>query len=286
MLSAILNVFQHWQVWLSLTAPLILAAMGGFTSERSGVINIALEGKMLTAACAGYIATLYSGNAVWALLVAIGAATVMSLIHWLLTQTYRLDHIISGMAINAIAFGLTNYLNFKYSDPDARDLPLLPMTAYWVAALALPFLLFLYSRYTRGGLRLFAVGNDPDKSRLVGVQPLKVRFFGLIATGVFTGVAGAMIFTSAQTFTEGMTAGRGFIALAALIIGAWRPLAALGACVAFGFFQALQLELQGMKIGAAEIPAEVFSSLPYIVTVIALAGFLGKSKAPAGLGKI
>jgi simple sugar transport system permease protein len=260
--------------------------MGGFTSERSGVINIALEGKMLTAACAAYIATLFSGNALLALGVGIGSAIVMSLTHWLLTQTYRLDHIISGMAINALAFGLTNYLHFKYNNPDAGALQTLPRTFYWTAAIVLPFVLFAYARYTRGGLRLFAVGNDPDKSRLMGVQPLRVRLFGLIATGVFTGIAGTMMFTTAGTFTEGMTAGRGFIALAALILGGWRPVPAFAACLGFGFIEALQLQLQGTKLGGAEIPSQVFSSLPYIITIVALAGFLGRSKAPAGLGKI
>lgn len=260
--------------------------MGGFTSERSGVINIALEGKMLTAACAAYVATVFSNNPWVAFAVGIGAAILMSLIHWLLTQLYRLDHIISGMAINALAFGLTNYLHFKFGSPDAVTLPTLPPGLFWTIAVLLPFLLFVYARYTKGGLRLFAVGNDPDKSRLVGVQPLRVRLFGLIATGVFTGVAGTMIFTTAGTFTEGMTAGRGFIALAALILGGWRPIQALGACVGFGFIEALQLQLQGTRIGGADIPSQVFSSLPYVITIIALAGFLGKSKAPAGLGKI
>jgi simple sugar transport system permease protein len=230
---ALVEIFSHPLGWLSLSAPLILAAMGGFTSERSGVINIALEGKMLTAACAAYVATVLSHNAWLALGVGIGSAIAISLIHWLLTQTYRLDHIISGMAINALAFGLTNYLHFKYNNPDAEALQTLPTGFFWTIAVLLPFALFLFARYTRGGLRLFAVGNDPDKSRLMGVQPLRVRLFGLVATGVFTGIAGTMMFTTAGTFTEGMTAGRGFIALAALILGGWRPLPALGACAAF-----------------------------------------------------
>jgi simple sugar transport system permease protein len=241
---------------------------------------------MLIAACVGYITTLFWASPWLALVCAILASVLMSLLHWLLTQKYRLDHIISGMAINALAAGATNYLYLKYNNPDANELPKLPMPFFWALAFALPFLLYLYSRFTRGGLRLFAVGNDPDKSRLVGLQPLKVRFMGLLATGVSCGIAGAMIFTSAGQFTEGMTAGRGFIALAALILGGWRPLPALGACVAFGFFQALQLQLQGTKLAGADLPAEVFSSLPYLVTIIALAGFLGKSKAPAGLGRI
>lgn len=267
-------------------APLVLAAMGGFTSERSGIINIALEGKMLTAACAGYLATIAWHNAWIALFAAIAAGILMSVLHWLLTQKYRIDQIISGMAINTLAAGGTNYLYTKYSDPNAGDLPHLPMPFYWSLAFLLPVILFAYSRYTRGGLRLVAVGNDPEKSRMVGIEPLSVRLWALTATGFFTGLAGATIFSSVGQFMEGMTSNRGYIALAALIVGGWRPLPALGACIAFGFFEALQLQLQGTKIAGANIPAEVFSSLPYIITVIALAGLLGKSKPPAGLGKI
>jgi simple sugar transport system permease protein len=271
---------------IALGAPLILAAMAGFTSERSGVVNIALEGKMLAAACVAYVTTLFWHSPWLALTTAVCAAIFMSLLHWLLTQKYNLDHIVSGMAINALSAGATNYLYIRYSDPNSEELPLLPMPLFWTVAFLLPVALFLYGQYSRGGLRLYAVGNDPDKARLVGVQPLKVRFFSLIATGVFTGVAGAMIFTSAGQFTEGMTAGRGFIALAALILGGWRPLQLLIACIAFGFFQALQLQLQGTKLAGANVPAEVFSALPYIITVIALAGLLGRNRAPSGLGKL
>ncbi|MFI5385305.1 MAG: ABC transporter permease [Fimbriimonadales bacterium] len=271
---------------MALSAPLVLAAMGGYVSERSGIINIALEGKMLTAACVGYVSTLFWHNPWLALCAAIASAVLMSLVHWLLTQKYRLDHIISGMALNALAAGATNYLYLRYTDLNTGELPTLPMPFFWTLAFAFPFLLFAYSRYTRAGLRLLAVGNDPDKSRMLGIQPSVVRLLALTATGVFTGLAGAMIYTSAGQFTEGMTSGRGFIALAALILGGWRPLQALGACLAFGFFEALQLQLQGTKVAGADIPAEVFSSLPYIITVIALAGLLGRSQAPAGLGKI
>lgn len=277
------------QSLLSLTvmrsAPLVLAAMGGFLSERSGVINIALEGKMLAAACVGYLATVFWHDPWIALLAAVLAATLLSGLHWLLTQAYRLDHIISGMAINAIAAGGTNYLYIRYQDANASGLALLPMPFFWSLSFSIPLILFLYCRFTRGGLRLLAVGNDPDKSRLLGIQPRRVRLLALSGTGLLTGLAGAMIFTNTGQFTDGMTAGRGYIALAALILGSWRPLASLGACLGFGFFEALQLQLQGTRIAGADLPAEVFSSLPYIITVIALAGLLGKSRPPAGLGR-
>ncbi len=268
------------------SAPLVLAAMGGFTSERSGIINIALEGKMLTAACVAYLATLATHNAWVALLAAMGSAVIVSILHWLLTQKYRIDQIISGMAINTLAAGGTGYLYTKYNDPNASDLPHLPLPLFWSLAFLLPIGLYLYARLTRGGLRLFAVGNDPEKARMAGIQPSAVLLWALVATGVFTGLDGTMIFSSVGQFMEGMTSNRGYIALAALIVGGWRPLPALGACLAFGFFEGLQLQLQGSKIAGADIPAEVFSALPYIITVIALAGLLGKSRPPASLGKI
>ncbi len=268
------------------SGPVALAAMGGFASERGGVINIALEGKMLSAACAAFVLSVVWQNPVLSLAGAIATAILLSLLHWLLTQKYRLDHIISGMAINAIALGATNYFDTQYAGRVSGELPVIPLPYFWVAAYTLPFLVYLYSRYTRGGLRLSATGDDPDKSRLVGIEPLKVRFFALIATGVFTGIAGTALFSSAGQFTEGMTAGKGFIALAALIVGGWKPIPTVAACLAFGFFQALQLQLQGTKIFGPDIPAEVFSSLPYIVTVIALAGFLGQTRPPSSLGKL
>jgi simple sugar transport system permease protein len=151
-------------------------------------------------------------------------------------------------------------------------------------ALVLPFAIWLYVRKTRGGLWLLAVGSDPDKARLVGISPLRVRAFGLLATGVFTGLGGAALLSYTGVFTDNMTAGKGYIALAALVLSGWRPLPALLACVGFGFFSALQLELEGNPHLPA-IPNEAWAALPYVVTVIALAGFLGRNRTPAGLGK-
>ncbi len=270
---------------VALSGPLILAAMGGFTSERGGVINIALEGMMLTAACVAALAAPSLG-AVGGLLAGIAAATAMSLLHWLVTQIYRIDHVISGMAINAIALGGTNFIQEKFLAQRNGAVPILPLWIFTAAAFGLPVLLLLYARFTRGGLRLLAVGSDPDKARLMGVQPLRVRFFGLLATGVFTGLAGGQIVTYTGGFTDNMTAGKGYIALAALILGGWRPVPALLACLAFGFFSALQVQLQHTAIfGTIQIPPEFWASLPYLVTIVALAGFLGRNRTPAGLGR-
>lgn len=270
---------------LVLSAPLIFAAIGGLASERSGVINIALEGKMLMSAVAVWLVSVATHNAILGLAAGIGAAVLLSLLHWLLTQKFAVEHIVSGMAVNAIAFGASNFLDKKFTNPAQVDFPRVPLTAYWVFGLVLPFGIWLYLRRTRGGLRLLAVGNDPDKARQMGVAPGSIRFVSLIATGVFCGIAGALIVSNAGSFNDGMTAGKGFIALAALIIGGWRPLPAMAACIFFGMLQQLQIQLQNVPIGGVEVPGWIWLSLPYAATIIVLAGFLGKDRTPAGLGK-
>lgn len=279
-------------------SPYALAAMGGWSSERSGVMNIALEGKMLTAACVYALVGFASHSVLLALLAAIGASTALSLVHYLITQVYKVDQIISGMAINVLAAGGTGFIVVKYMQGDTSNLPVAPtwaiqltkdyifhLSPYVLFAMALPFGLAWYARRTRGGLRLTAVGNDPDKARLIGVQPRPIRFMSLIATGVFTGVAGTLFVSNSGRFTEGMTSGSGFIGLAALILGGWRPIPALLAALAFAVFDAMQVICQGVKIFGVIVPSQFWQSLPYVVTVIALAGFLGRSRPPAGLGK-
>lgn len=271
----------------TLSAPLVLAAMGGFTSERGGVINIALEGNMLMAAAATALVGLATQNPWLGLVSGVAAATVLSLLHWLVTQSFRVDHVVSGMAINAIALGGTNFLDRAFANPEhSGEIPKFPLEAYYVLAVFAPLALWFVARRTRSGLRLLAVGSDPAKARQMGVAPVRVRLYGLLATGMFCGLAGAMLVTNAGRFTDGMTSGRGFIALAALILGGWRPIPAALACIGFGFATALQLHMQGTELAGARIPSEVWQVLPYVVTIIALAGALGKSRAPAGLGKL
>jgi simple sugar transport system permease protein len=284
---------------ITLAAPLVLAALGGLTSERSGVINLALEGKMLMAACVTALTAVALNSAALGALCGILAAILMALLHWLLTQKFSLDHIISGMAVNALALGGTNFLDRAFTDHSrSGGIPVLPtmmldlgaagrfqVSIYLALAFIAPFLTYGYLRSTRAGLRLFAVGGDPDKSRLMGIRPLRVRLAALVATGVFTGLAGTLMISNVGRFTNDMTAGRGYIALAALILGGWRPLPAMAACVVFALFEAVQIQLQGTDLFGANIPSEAWQALPYLVTVIALAGLLGKSRAPQGLGK-
>ena len=270
---------------LTLSAPLVLAALGGLLSERSGVINIALEGVMLTAACVTAVVGVTTGSAIYGLGAGVGAAVVVSLLHAVLTQLYRIDHIVSGMALNVLAIGGTNFLAEAMGDVSSEKVPVFPNPLYWSLALLATIAIALYIAKTRGGLRLLAVGNDPDKSRQMGVDPVKVRYLALVGTGVLAGLGGVLIVSNAESFSDNMVAGRGFIALAALILGGWRPWPTLGACLLFGAFFALQLQLKGPPILGADIPTEAWTALPYVVTVIALAGFLGRSKAPSGLGK-
>jgi ABC-type uncharacterized transport system permease subunit len=270
---------------LTLSAPLVLAALGGLLSERSGVINIALEGVMLTAACVTAVVGVTTGSAVAGLGAGVGAAVVVSLLHAVLTQVYRIDHIVSGMALNVLAIGGTNFLAESMGDVSSEKVPVFPNPLYWTVALLATVAIALYIAKTRGGLRLLAVGNDPDKSRQMGVDPVKVRYLALAGTGVLAGLGGVLIVSNAQSFSDNMVAGRGFIALAALILGGWRPWPTLAACLLFGAFFALQLQLKGTPILGADIPTEAWTALPYVVTIIALAGFLGRSKAPSGLGK-
>lgn len=259
--------------------------MGGFLSERGGVINIGLEGLMLVSACVTALVSVHWGP-YGGLTAGLVSAVLLSLIHWLMTQVYRIDHVISGMAINALAAGGTNFMLGEFSDPSrAGSFPHLPVSWFKVAAFGVPAVLWLFVHYTRAGLRLVATGSDPDKARLAGLSPVRIRLMALIGTGVLAGLAGSMLSSDTGGFTDNMTAGRGYIALAALILGGWRPLPTLGACLAFGFFSALWVQFQGQVVFGVQPPSQLWASLPYLATVVALAGFLGRNRTPAGLGK-
>lgn len=241
---------------------------------------------MLMACAVTALVAIATGNALFGMAVGIASSVLLSAAHWLITQAYQVDHIVSGMAINAFAVGATNFLDKKFSDPNAASgVPQIPTWIYYIFALGLPLAVAWYSARTRGGLRLRAVGSDPDKARIMGLNPPVIRLKSLLWTGVFCGLSGALIVSNAKFFTDGMTAGRGFIALAALIIGGWRPIPAMIACIFFGFLQALQIQMQGSPVLGVEIHREVWMCLPYAATIIALAGFLGKMRPPAGLGK-
>jgi simple sugar transport system permease protein len=271
---------------LRLGGPIALAAMAGLISERSGVINIALEGKMLGAAGAGAFAAFATGNALIGLLAGIVSAVMLAMLHAAATLVYRIDHVVSGMAVNAVAYGVSGFgAKLLANQGVDAQFQTLPEVLYIVCALVVPAGIFWWMSSTTPGLRLQAVGHDPRKAREMGVNPVNVRAAAQVAVGVIAGVAGMMLVSQPGQFSSGMTAGKGFIALAALILGGWKPFPTAIAAFAFGLFDALQLRLQGKPLLGVDVPTELWASLPYILTLVALAGFLGKSRPPAALGK-
>jgi len=291
--------------------PLILAALGGIFSERSGIVNIALEGIMLVGAFFAMVVSFYASKAgvppalsAWlGVLAAIVAGFLVSMNHAVISIRYRADQIVSGVAVNILAVGLTGFLlqfifNTSGNSPSvpslgATTIPLLssiPILAeifinqppfVWMALIAVPVASFVLYR-TPLGLRLRSVGEHPKAADTVGVNVFKLRYLGVALSGVLAGLAGAYLsIGQLNIFTEGMTSGRGFIALAAVIFGKWNPWGAFGACLLFGFADALQISLQNAGVN---IPSEFLLMLPYLLTLIALAGFIGRSNPPAAAG--
>ena len=271
---------------LSFATPLIFAALAGYLSERSGVINIALEGKMLLAACLAAIVGAALGP-VAGIAAGLAAAVGLSMLHAIATQTYRVDHVVSGMAVNAIAAGAANFVLLRNRDTAlAKAVELPPLGVFQVLALVSVVVIALWVAKTRAGLRLVAVGNDPFKARLAGLQPVHIRFAALVGTGLLAGLGGIyLVANSAGNYTDNMTAGRGYIALAALILGGWRPVASLVVCFVFAAFAALSVQFQGQPFLGLAVPGEFWTALPYVVTLIALALAMGRTRAPGGLGR-
>ncbi len=289
--------------------PLILAALGGLMSERVGVINIGLEGKMLMGALAGAMGALFTGSPWIGLACAILVGMTFALLHAVATQELKTDHIVSGVAINLLAVGLSTYLFRRIIVPREEQgmssvvQGFRPFRAEWLEqvpllgallkdqtwlvlfAFLLPFGVLWLLLNTRWGLWVYAVGNDSLKARMMGVPVKRMRYLGVLLSGVLAGMAGAFLtLASADQFRENMSAGRGFIALAALIFGRWHPIGAMGAAFGFGFFEALQMRLQGQPLFGVQLPTDLLLMLPYLLTLVALMGLLGKMKPPSDLG--
>lgn len=281
---------------IRVATPLTLGAISGLFCERSGVVNIAIEGMMLTGAFSAYVVGSLSGSLWVGLLGAMLSAAVMAALHALLSVTFKTDQIISGTVINILALGVTGYFYDQYfvrdaptagsrlptwSIPFLEDVPLFShQPIVWFAiilVLVAHFVLF----YTRWGLRTRAVGEHPRAADTVGVNVYLMRYANVIIGGAIAGLGGAYFIAEVSTFSPGMTAGRGFIALAALIFGKWTPFGAWGAAILFGLAQAIQLNIQQCGL---QIPAQFIGMIPYIVTIIVLAGAVGRSTAPAAVG--
>lgn len=303
---------------LRVSTPLILCALAGLLSERSGVVDIGLEGKMLAAAfAAGAMGATYESTLV-ALLVGVLVATALSWMHGLACVSHKGDQVVSGVAINIIAAGMTVVLGIAWFEQGgqtppvsaavriqplfpalqeaAQSIPLvgrllglgfLSHNALVYIALALvPATWWLLFR-TRFGLRLRAVGENPQMVDAAGVSVARLRYAALTLNGVLCGLAGGyLVLAQSANFSANMTAGRGFMALAALIFGRWHPVSAFWACLLFGFLDAAAIRLQGVQVpGMGEVPVQFIQALPYLLTVVLLAGFIGKAVAPQALGK-
>jgi len=287
---------------IRLAAPLVLAALGGLFSERSGVINIALEGKMLagafTAAAVTYAADVKLGMGTMSpwlgLLSAILAGLFIAAIYGIVCIRFKADQVVSGAAINILMLGIPGFLSgaIFLSSGSTPQLPkdhLLPQSPFIVALAVLAFVaISWYVLYrTPFGLRLRAVGEKPEAADAAGVSVPKLRYSGVLIAGALAGIGGAYLsIGQSSLFTRNMTAGRGFIALAALIFGKWRPVQTLLACLLFGATEALSIQMQGvMKLPSGEdIPVQFIQMVPYVLTIVVLAGFIGSSRPPHALG--
>ena len=274
---------------IRLATPLILAALGGLFSERSGVINIALEGLMLAGAFTAASITYYAGSPWVGLLAAILAGAAIALIHAVACIRFKADQVVTGTAIIILMTGIPALLSgaFFLSSGSTPQIPkenLMPLTPVVIAFVMVPVTWYALYR-TPFGLRLRAVGENPEAADAAGVSVNGMRYTAVLISGALAGIGGAYLsIGQSSLFTRNMTSGRGFIALAALIFGKWRPVQTMLACLLFGFTEAVAIQLQGVRFGGEEIPNQFIQIIPYVLTVVVLAGFIGQSRAPRALG--
>lgn len=303
---------------IRLTVPILLCCLGGLYSERAGIFDIGIEGKMLFAAFAAGAVAALTGSPWLGLIAAMVTGIVFSLLHGFASITERGNQIVSGVAVNFLAVGLTALLGkawYKQGGktpqlepaerfgpidlPFAQELKDVPVVGpiyeglisghsilVYIAFLAVPLTWWIIFR-TRFGLRLRAVGENPAAVDTAGISVTRMRYSAVIICGIFAGLAGAYLsIAQSANFSPNMSAGRGFIALAALIFAKWNPIGALGACLLFGFLEALAIPLQGAAIPYLgwEVPIQLITASPYILTVILLAGFIGKAIPPKAGG--
>ena len=283
---------------IRLATPLIFAALGGMFSERSGVINIALEGLMLAGAFTAAVATLQFNNPYAGLLCGMLAGAFLAFIYAIACIRFQADQVVAGMAINFLMIGLPALVSGAVYDsagstPQIDKEFLLPTffdNRISIASIAV-FLLIPVCWYvlykTPFGLRLRATGENPEAADAAGVNVIRLRYVAVVLSGVLAAAGGAYLSTGQSSlFTRNMTAGRGFIALAALILAKWRPVPVLVACLFFGFTEALAIQMQGViKMPSGEdVPVQFIQIIPYVLTIIVLAGFIGLSRAPKALG--
>ncbi|MEE2860979.1 MAG: ABC transporter permease [Pseudomonadota bacterium] len=326
-----LTLIQVLDSTVRMATPLLLACLAGLFSERAGIFDIGLEGKMLMAAFFSAAVAAITGNVLLGLQSGIAASLALSGLHGLASITFRGNQLISGVALNFLASGLTVLIAQSWFQQGGRT-PSLTETArfngielpfaigpteaaeagrplsqliaeanvvqqiwselisghsilVYLSLLAVPLTWWVLFR-TRFGLRLRAVGENPAAVDTAGISVVRLRFAAIVICGLLCGIAGAYLATSLQAgFVKEMTSGRGYIALAALIFAKWRPWHALSACLLFGLLQALALRFQSVQLGGVTLPVQLMDALPYILTVVILAGFVGKAIPPRAGGE-
>jgi simple sugar transport system permease protein len=289
---------------LELAVPITLGAFAGILSERSGMLNIAIEGKFLIGACAAAIVASVTQNVIIGVLASVVAGALVGLLLGWLGIRYRVDQIIAGVVVNIGALGITNFLflrvlsqNTELNTPPSIEKIRLPIlseipvlgpllfsgTPYLYFTIAvMVFLTYMLFR-TKWGLRLRASGEKPSAAGTVGIDVLRIRYQAMLLAGMLGGLAGSYLsLSTAGSFQMNMSAGRGFIALAAVIFGAWHPVYAFGAALVFGFSDATQALL---SILGVDVPPQLLNSVPYIVTIVVVAGVVGRVRGPAAAGQ-
>ena len=272
---------------IRLATPLLLAGLGGLLSERSGVINIALEGLMLAGAFTAATVTHYAGSPWIGLFAAVAAGVFIASIHAVACIQFDANQVVTGTAINILMLGVPTLLSGALFDtmgstPQIPRRNLIPNAPIVIAFVLVPVMWYLLYR-TPFGLRLRAVGENPEAADTAGISVARIRYSAVFLSGALAAIGGAYLsIGQSSLFTRNMTAGRGFIALAALIFGKWRPVQTMFACLLFGFAEAASIQMQGV---IPYIRVEYIQIIPYVLTMVVLAGFIGHSHAPRALGQ-
>jgi simple sugar transport system permease protein len=282
------------------SVPFVLAALGGTCSERGGVVNIALEGILLGAAFTTAAVAWSTGSAWLGLVGGVAAGIAISALHAMISVSLKVDQIISGLAINILVSGATEYgMHLLWAGTTSRTIPVLPSWTLLegggvsdlintlfgrpvvIATMVLIPAVWALHEKTRFGLRLRATGDNPGAAATLGVSVARIRTQGVLLSGGLAGLGGAWLAFNISQFQHGMSAGKGFIAMAAVVSGKWNPLGATAACLLFGFSEALAAACERWGLS---VPSELISTLPYVLTIALVAGFVGRARAPQALG--